>query len=130
MSASKIEPAAGRPGQVPEPWTLDARRLNPERAVIRLMRRGRDGHHADLPGPDDYLPFTTAGLRAVSRVTVAAIERRNHCGREIRGCLGRRPARPVPGNDPGVLVRAVRHRSGGLKLAKSRMPSAGPPRYS
>jgi hypothetical protein len=32
-------------------------------------------HRADPPGEHDYLPFTTAGLRAVSRVTLAAIER-------------------------------------------------------
>jgi hypothetical protein len=58
-----------------EPWTLDARRLDPARAVIRLMRHGHDGHHADPPDEHDYLPFTTAGLRAVSQVTLAAVQR-------------------------------------------------------
>jgi hypothetical protein len=39
------------------------------------MRHGSDGHHAAPADEHDYLPFTTAALRAVSRVTVAAIER-------------------------------------------------------
>jgi hypothetical protein len=59
----------------PEPWTLDASRLDPDRAVIRLMRHGRGGHHPEPPDEHDYLPFTTAGLRAVSQVTVSAIQR-------------------------------------------------------
>lgn len=56
-------------------------------------------HHADLLGPDDYLPFTTAGLRAVSRVTVAAIERLESL----------RPGDPwLPGADvPHVLYRGT-----------------------
>lgn len=83
---SPVDPAVlfavPRPGQDPDrerrpprPWILDAGRLDPERTVIRLMRHGRDGHHAEPADEHDYLPFTTAGLRAVSRVTVAAIER-------------------------------------------------------
>ena len=64
--------ATGSGPRTPEPWTLDAGRLDPARAVIRLMRHG---HHADPPDEHDYLPFTTAGLRAVSRVTLAAIQR-------------------------------------------------------
>lgn len=67
--------AAGSGPRTPEPWTLDAGRLDPARAVIRLMRHGHHGHHADPPDEHDYLPFTTAGLRAVSRVTLAAIQR-------------------------------------------------------
>lgn len=59
----------------PQPWTLDAGRLDPAHTVIRLMRHGKDGHYPDPVDEHDYLPFTTAGLRAVSRVTVAAIER-------------------------------------------------------
>ncbi|MBR7835815.1 hypothetical protein KDL01_21255 [Actinospica durhamensis] len=59
----------------PKPWILDAGRLDPDRTVIRLMRHGRDGHYSDPADEHDYLPFTTAALRAVSRVTVAAIER-------------------------------------------------------
>jgi hypothetical protein len=58
-----------------EPWTLDAARLDPARTVIRLMRHGSGGHYTDPPDEHDYLPFTTAGLRAVSRVTVTAIQR-------------------------------------------------------
>jgi hypothetical protein len=55
-----------------EPWALDAGCLDPARAVIRLMRHGQ---HADPPDEHDYLPFTTASLRAVSRVTLAAVRR-------------------------------------------------------
>lgn len=58
-----------------EPWTLDAARLDPDRAIIRLMRHGEDGHYPDPADEDDYLPLTTATLRAVSRVTQAAIDR-------------------------------------------------------
>ncbi|RNI18389.1 hypothetical protein EFY87_17695 [Flexivirga caeni] len=58
-----------------EPWSLPAAHLDPARTTIRLMRAGSGGHHCDPADADDYLPFTTAGLRAVSRVTVAAIER-------------------------------------------------------
>jgi hypothetical protein len=58
-----------------EPWTLDAARLDPDRAVIRLMRHGKDGHYPDPADEDDYLPITTATLRAVNRVTQAAIDR-------------------------------------------------------
>lgn len=71
-------PRAGREvreRKPPKPWILDAGRLDPARTVIRLMRHGRDGHHAEPADEHDYLPFTTAGLRAVSRVTVAAIKR-------------------------------------------------------
>jgi hypothetical protein len=60
-----------------QPWTLDAARLDPARAVIRLMRHGKDGHHPGPADDDDYLPFTTAALRAVNRVTQAAIDRLN-----------------------------------------------------
>ncbi len=69
--------ARGRRTSAPRPWDLDAGRLDPERTVIRLMRHGRDGHHSDPADERDYLPYTTAGLRAVNRVTVAAIERLN-----------------------------------------------------
>jgi len=58
-----------------EPWTLDAARLDPDRAVIRLMRHGKDGHYPDPADEHDYVPFTTATLRAVNRVTQAAIDR-------------------------------------------------------
>ncbi|HTJ70990.1 MAG TPA: hypothetical protein VL551_25835 [Actinospica sp.] len=65
----------GGGGRAVRPWVLDAGRLDPARTVIRLMRHGRDGHYSDPADEHDYLPFTTAGLRAVSRVTVAAVSR-------------------------------------------------------
>lgn len=71
---------AGRPMREVQPWTLDAALLDPERTVIRLMRRGASGHRADPAEPDDYLPFTTAGLRAVTRITVDAITRLENLG--------------------------------------------------
>lgn len=58
-----------------EPWVLPACRLDPERTVIRLMRAGATGHHPDPADVDDYLPFTTASLRAVNRVTINAVQR-------------------------------------------------------
>lgn len=58
-----------------EPWVLPAARLDPRSTVIRLMRAGTTGHTPDLPNEDDYLPFTTATLRAVNRVTINAIQR-------------------------------------------------------
>ncbi|WP_256838150.1 hypothetical protein [Ornithinimicrobium faecis] len=66
---------SGRSVPDAQPWVLPADRLDPSRTVIRLMRAGADGHHADAPDADDYLPFTTASLRAVNRVTVDAIQR-------------------------------------------------------
>ncbi len=57
---------------------LDAARLDPERTTIRLMRAGEDpAAHAD---PNNYLPFTTASLRAVRRITVAAVHRLERLG--------------------------------------------------
>lgn len=58
-----------------EPATIDASALDPKRCIIRLMRHGAEGHYPDPADADDYLPLTTATLRAVSRVTVAAITR-------------------------------------------------------
>lgn len=66
---------AGKPAPCIEPWTLDAERLDPRRTTIRLMRAGSLGHHPDPADEDDYLPYTTATLRAVSRITVDAIAR-------------------------------------------------------
>jgi len=66
---------SGRSVSTVEPATIDAGRLDPTRCVIRLMRHGTAGHFPDPIDDDDYLPFTTASLRAVNRVTVAAIER-------------------------------------------------------
>lgn len=63
-----------------DPWRLDAHRLDPERTVIRLMRHGAGGHRADPPTADDYLPYTPASLRAVSRITVDAIQRLENLG--------------------------------------------------
>ena len=64
-------------GELParQPWTLDAAHLDPACTVIRLMRHGPEGHHPAPPDEHDYLPFTTASLRAVDRVTLAAIQR-------------------------------------------------------
>lgn len=70
--------ALGRSGRTirpVEPATIDASQLDSSRCVIRLMRHGATGHFPDPVDDDDYLPFTTASLRAVTRVTVAAIER-------------------------------------------------------
>lgn len=67
--------SSGRTVPEREPWVLPACRLDPDQTVIRLMRAGATGHHADPPDADDYLPFTTASLRAVNRVTVEAVQR-------------------------------------------------------
>jgi hypothetical protein len=40
-------PVQGILYHLPEPWTLDAAHLDPDRAVIRLMRHGSDGHYPD-----------------------------------------------------------------------------------
>ncbi|WP_152363949.1 hypothetical protein [Microlunatus speluncae] len=71
---------SGRAVAPAPPATIDASRLDPSRCVIRLMRHGRDGHHADPPDEHDYLPFNTAGLRAVSRVTQIALDRLERLG--------------------------------------------------
>ena len=57
------------------PWTLDAAQLDADRTVIRLMRHGKDGRYPDPADENDYLPLTTATLRAVNRVTQAALDR-------------------------------------------------------
>ncbi|WP_350276914.1 hypothetical protein [Kribbella sp. HUAS MG21] len=66
---------SGRKVGQPEPATLDAGRLDPARCVIKLMRHGTDGHYPDQPDEHDYLPLTTATLRAVNRVTIDAVAR-------------------------------------------------------
>lgn len=66
---------AGKPVPDNEPWSLDADRLDPHRTIIRLMRAGTDGHYPDPADEDDYLPYTTANLRAVCRITIDAIRR-------------------------------------------------------
>lgn len=71
---------SGRTVPRAEPATLDASQLDPTRCTIRLMRHGASGHYPDPADEDDYLPFTTAGLRAVREVTVAAIERLANLG--------------------------------------------------
>lgn len=63
-----------------EPWILPAARLDPDCTIIRLMRAGADGHTPDPCTADDYLPFTTATLRAVDRVTLDAVRRLESLG--------------------------------------------------
>ncbi|GGL46443.1 hypothetical protein GCM10011575_00490 [Microlunatus endophyticus] len=58
-----------------EPATIDASALDPSRCIIRLMRHGRNGHWPDPADEHDYLPMTTATLRAVNQVSVAAVRR-------------------------------------------------------
>jgi hypothetical protein len=55
--------------------TLDARLLDPDRTCIRLMRKSATAPEAEPADEHDYLPFTTGTLRAVSRVTDAALQR-------------------------------------------------------
>ncbi|MEW2519970.1 hypothetical protein [Actinacidiphila alni] len=56
-------------------WTVDAARLDPRRCCVRLMHVTRGAASADPGDEDDYLPLTTATLRAVSRVTDDALAR-------------------------------------------------------
>jgi hypothetical protein len=76
--------SAGRrvvPGPV---RTLDAALLDPERCCVRLMRvtpgAGTGTGTADPGTEDDYLPLTTATLRAVREVTHRALERLRNLG--------------------------------------------------
>jgi hypothetical protein len=78
-------------------WTLDASRLDPGRCCIRLMRVTRGARTADPGTEDDYLPLTTAALRAVSEVTVRALDRLRTLGAD-------EPALPF-GDVPHVLHR-------------------------
>ncbi len=55
--------------------TLDASRLDPARCCVRLMRVTPGARTADPGTEDDYLPLTTATLRAVSEVTDRALRR-------------------------------------------------------
>ncbi|MEO3754737.1 hypothetical protein [Streptomyces sp. B6B3] len=55
--------------------TLDAARLDPERCCVRLMRVTPGAATADPGTEDDYLPLSTATLRAVREVTDRALER-------------------------------------------------------
>lgn len=66
---------SGRMVQPVEPATIEASQLDSSLCVIRLMRHGAGSHFPDPVDDNDYLPFTTASLRAVNRVTIAAIER-------------------------------------------------------
>lgn len=56
-------------------WTMDAGQLDPEKTCIRLMRKSETESEAESPDDDDFLPYTTGTLRAVSRITHAALER-------------------------------------------------------
>lgn len=66
-------------GDVPL-WTLDASQLDPARCCIRLMRVTSGARTADPGTDDDYLPLTSATLRAVSEVTDRALERLRNLG--------------------------------------------------
>ncbi|MFI7273536.1 hypothetical protein [Streptomyces sp. NPDC049879] len=72
--------SAGR--QVPHGTvsTLDAAKLDPARCCIRLMRVTPGAGSADPGTEDDYLPLTTATLRAVGEVTHRALERLRNLG--------------------------------------------------
>lgn len=67
--------SAGRRAGAGRMWTLDASRLDPRRCCVRLMRVTRGALSADPGDEDDYLPLTTATLRAVSQVTDRALTR-------------------------------------------------------
>lgn len=55
--------------------TLDAGLLDPELTCIRLMRKSATGPEAEPADDHDFLPYTTGTLRAVSRITDAALQR-------------------------------------------------------
>ena len=61
-------------------WTLDAGSLDPARTCIRLMRKSATLIDAEPATDDDFLPYTTGTLRAVSRVTDAALTRLRQLG--------------------------------------------------
>ncbi len=61
-------------------WTLDAARLDPERCCVRLMHVTPGAGTADPGTEDDYLPLSTATLRAVRSVTHRALERLRNLG--------------------------------------------------
>ncbi|AUG76229.1 hypothetical protein CFP65_1330 [Kitasatospora sp. MMS16-BH015] len=88
---------AGRPAATPQQWTLDAGLLDPARCCVRLMRMTRGAQTADPGGPDDYLPLTTATLRAVAEPTARALDR-------LRTLTPAEPARPW-GDVPHILHR-------------------------
>jgi hypothetical protein len=71
---------SGRTTGIPDSWTMDAGLLDPASTCIRLMRMSRTGPEAKPADADDFLPYTTGTLRAVSRVTHAALERLRQLG--------------------------------------------------
>ncbi|WP_037604497.1 hypothetical protein [Streptacidiphilus rugosus] len=89
--------ASGRAVSPVPMWTLDASRLDPEQCCVRLMRVTRGARTADPGEPDDYLPLTTATLRAVSEVTARALTR-------LRTLAPDEPALPW-GDVPHILHR-------------------------
>lgn len=60
--------------------TVDAGLLDPERTCIRLMRKSATEPEAEPGDDDDFLPYSTGTLRAVSRITVAALDRLRNLG--------------------------------------------------
>ncbi len=72
--------SAGRRVWAGPMWAFDASRLDPRRCCVRLMRVTRGARSADPGDEDDYLPLTTATLRAVSQVTDRALTRLRNLG--------------------------------------------------
>ncbi|HEY9289984.1 MAG TPA: hypothetical protein VIP98_01775 [Microlunatus sp.] len=60
--------------------TVDAGLLDPQQTCIRLMRKSATEPEAEFGDDDDFLPYTTGTLRAVSRITHAALERLRNLG--------------------------------------------------
>lgn len=89
--------AAGRRVWGGAMWRVDASRLDPRRCCVRLMRVTPGARSADPGDEDDYLPLTTATLRAVSQVTARALSR-------LRGLGPDEPSLPW-GDVPHVLHR-------------------------
>ena len=75
---------------------VDASLLDPERTCIRLMRKSATEPEAE-PGDDDFLPYTTDTLRAVCRITVAALDRLSNLGPDepLLPWVDRHQLRPV-----------------------------------
>lgn len=67
--------SAGRKVPGSTSCTVDASLLDPRQTCIRLMRKSATEDEAEFGDDDDFLPYTTGTLRAISRITDAALER-------------------------------------------------------